>query len=63
MFNTKGTRNNFIVLGKLLKRPIKRLLPAAIKARILPASEAVISDKTWDQEQSYQLKDCYMTAL
>jgi 2-polyprenyl-3-methyl-5-hydroxy-6-metoxy-1,4-benzoquinol methylase len=50
MFNTKGTRNNFIVLGKLLKRPIKRLLPAAIKAGILPASEAVISDKTWDQE-------------
>lgn len=50
MFNTKRRRNNFIVLGKSLKPPINRLPPAAIKARILTPSEAVISDKTWDQE-------------
>jgi len=49
MFNANDTLSNFRVFRKFIRWPINRL-PPAIKARILPARRALISDKTWNHE-------------
>lgn len=44
------TREKYGILGKAIRWPVKRLLPPAIKARILPAHSVSIPDATWNQQ-------------
>ncbi|MGF6741026.1 class I SAM-dependent methyltransferase [Paraburkholderia atlantica] len=49
MLNPTDRRGVYGLLGKAIKWPVKRFVPPAIKARILPAHSVSISDATWNQ--------------
>ncbi|MEM5299208.1 class I SAM-dependent methyltransferase [Burkholderia sp. JPY481] len=49
MLNPTDRRGVYGFLGKAIKWPVKRFVPPAIRARILPAHSVSISDATWNQ--------------